>query len=129
MTKKSCYGNKKADCFSAIGIVKIQLSEHLALQIRAAQIIRVGIIDIGIEVRNFIGDERGENIDNRLCGIIVLHGGQHQSLIQHSDGSCRRNFVAALGYGIKITVRNVEPINQFFRDTCSKDKQWFTSAA
>ena len=82
VVKNRAMETKKPTAFGNRHRKIIQLSKHLALQIGAAQIIGVGIIDIGIEVGNLICDERRENINDRLCCIIVLHGGQHQSLIQ-----------------------------------------------
>ena len=91
----------------------IQLCKHLALQIGAAEIIRIGVVYVGIKIGDLIRDKRRKNIQNCLCCIIILHGGQYQPLVQHSDGGCRRNRIAALCGGIKIPIRDVEIFNQF----------------
>ena len=91
-------------------------SKHFALQIGAAEIIRIGVVYVGIEIGDLIRDKRRKNIQNCLCCIIILHGGQHQPLVQHSDGGCRRNRIAALCGGIKIPIRDVEIFNQLIRN-------------
>ena len=53
-------------------------SKHLALQIGAAEIIRISVVYIGIEIGDLIRDKRRKNIQNCLCSILILHGGQHQ---------------------------------------------------
>ena len=63
---------------------KWKSSKHFALQIGAAEIIRIGIVYVGIEIGDLIRDKRRENIQNCLCSVLILHGGQHQPLIQHS---------------------------------------------
>lgn len=92
-------------------------SKHFALQIGAAEIIRIGVVYVGIEIGDLIRDKRRKNIQNCLCSIFIFHGGQHQPLIQHSDGGCRRDRIAALRSSIKIPIRDVEIFNQLIRPT------------
>ena len=76
-------------------VQKLYSGKHPALQIGAAEVVGIGIVNVGIEVRDLIRDKRGKNIQNTLCGIVVFHSRQYQAQIQHSDGSSRRNRIAA----------------------------------
>ena len=90
--------------------------KHPALQIGAAEVVGIGIVNVGIEVRDLIRDKRGKNIQNALCGIVVFHSRQYQALIQHSDGSSRRNRIAAFRNRVECSLCNLEVLDQFIRN-------------